>query len=173
MKNYWLHLPSTDFYKHLIFKYKIYYTMATGLLHLHNVLRWVILIFLLINIINQISGNRKIGLSKILLISAHTTLLLGLFQYFTGQVGFNTIVQNGFGECMKDGALRFWAVEHILGNIIGIVFITISHVKLKKGGNPRTSAYLLMIALVIIMVSIPWPFRELNIARPLFPGMGI
>jgi hypothetical protein len=146
--------------------------MYTGLLHLHNFLRWIILIFLVINIIRLLAGNKNLGISKILLISAHTTLLIGLYQYFAGPWGFQSISNSGFAVVMKDSALRFWAVEHITGTIAAIALITVGHVKLKKGGAPKSTAILYIIALIIILAVVPWPFRE-AIARPLFPGMHV
>jgi hypothetical protein len=146
--------------------------MYSGLLHLHNFLRWVILIFLVINIIRLLAGNRNLGISKVLLISAHTTLLIGLYQYFTGAWGLQSITNNGFAVVMKNSALRFWAVEHITGTIIAIALITVGHVKLKKGGSPKATAILYIIALIVILAVVPWPFRE-AIARPLFPGMHV
>ena len=144
--------------------------MYSGLLHLHNFLRWVILIALLINIVKLLAGNKNLGLSKILLISAHITLVLGLYQYFAGPWGFQSISTSGMAVVMKDSALRFWAVEHITGMIAAIALITVGHVKLKKGGKPKTTAILYMIALLLILAVVPWPFRE-AIARPWFPGM--
>lgn len=143
--------------------------MESGLLHLHNFLRWIILFFLLVAIIQSLG--RKTGLQKTslwLLIAAHITLLIGLYQYFTGAVGFKLIQANGFGAVMKDSIMRFWAVEHITGMLIAIILITIARGKAKRGGYPFM---LYMLALIIILAVIPWPFRELGIQRPWFPGM--
>ena len=84
--------------------------MNTGLLHLHNALRWVILITLILSIYKLYTKQDALKTSKILLISSHTTLLIGLYQYFTGGVGFKMIQAVGMGEAMKNAATRFWAV---------------------------------------------------------------
>jgi Flp pilus assembly protein protease CpaA len=143
--------------------------MYTGLLHLHNLLRWVIIILLLINIIRTFSGNKNMKFSLWLLISSHITLLIGLYQYFTGSMGVKLFSTYG-SEVMKDSSLRFWAVEHILGMVIAISLITIGHISLKKQSATKKSGVLFLIALIIILAVVPWPFRE-AIARPLFPGM--
>jgi hypothetical protein len=72
-------------------------------------------------------------------------------------------------EVMKDKLLRFWAVEHIFTMLIAIILITIGHIKYKKGGAPKTTLILYIIALLFIFAAIPWPFRG-EIARPLYPG---
>lgn len=144
--------------------------MYTGLLHLHNLLRWIILVLLVINIIKTFNGNKSLGASKGLLISAHITLLLGLYQYFFGSMGFKLFTAYGVAEVMKTASLRFWAVEHITGMIVAIILITIGHVSLKKSGNTKKTAILYTIALLLIIALVPWPFRE-GIGRALFPGM--
>ncbi len=145
--------------------------MTTGLLHLHNLLRWVILITLFLSIYKLWSKQNALGVSKILLISSHTTLLLGLYQYITGAVGLKMIQAAGMGAAMKDAAIRFWAVEHIFSMVLAIVLITIGHVKYKKSSQSGTTQVLYVIALLLILSAIPWPFRA-GIGRPWFPGVG-
>lgn len=157
--------------------------MYTGLLHLHNLLRWVILILLLVALFRHLSGmNNKravnAGDKKVdlfLMISAHITLLIGLYQWFAGPWGLKLIQNAGMGEVMKNTAYRFFAVEHITGMLIAIILITIGRGKVKRAAANDYSVHkkafwFFLIALIVILASVPWPFRE-AIARPLFPGM--
>ncbi len=146
--------------------------MNTGLLHLHNALRWVILISLLLSIYQLYFKKDALKTSKILLISSHSTLLLGLYQYFFGAVGFKMIQAAGMGVAMKDATTRFWAVEHISSMLIAIVLITIGHISYKKTQNASKTTVFYVIALLLIVLAMPWPFRE-GIGRPWFPGMGM
>jgi glucan phosphoethanolaminetransferase (alkaline phosphatase superfamily) len=144
--------------------------MATGLLHLHNLLRWIILILLFVAIYQAFTKNKGVQkISLFLLISAHITLLLGLYQYFMGNMGIALFKANG-SEVMKNPSLRFWAVEHITGMIIAIVLITIARGKAKTE-NYNALKWLYLVALIIILAVVPWPFRA-GIGRPWFPGMG-
>ena len=143
--------------------------MYTGLLHLHNTLRWVVLIAILVAIVQLLMNKNALKASKVLLISAHTTLVLGLYQYFFGSAGFSLIKSMGMAAVMKDNLARFWAVEHIFSMLLAIILITIGHVKYKKGGSSKTTLILYILALLLIFAAIPWPFRA-EIARPLFPG---
>ena len=146
--------------------------MYNGLLHLHNLLRWIILILLLISLVSAFTKNARIQKTSLwLLIVAHSTLVLGLFQWLNGNWGLKLIQTNGFGEVMKDSVQRFWAVEHLAGMLIGIVLITIARGKSKRL-NYSAASWLYLIALVVILASVPWPFRE-GIARPWFPGMAV
>ena len=145
--------------------------MNTGLLHLHNLLRWVVLITLLLSIVKLISGQNALKTSKILLISVHSTLVLGLYQYFFGAWGYKLInAAGGMKEVMKNGVARFWAVEHISSMLIAIVLITIGHIRLKKGAKASTTATFYLIALLLILSAIPWHFRA-DIGRPWLPGL--
>jgi hypothetical protein len=144
--------------------------MSTGLLHLHNLLRWVILITLLLSIYKLFVKQDALKTSKILLISSHTTLLLGLYQYFTGSVGLQLIKASGMAVAMKDAASRFWAVEHISSMILAILFITIGHIKYKKTGKVNPTLVLYVIALILILLAMPWPFKA-GVGRPWFPGL--
>ncbi len=143
--------------------------MNTGLLHLHNLLRWVVLIALVFAIARLILNKDALKASKVLLISAHTTLVLGLYQYIFGPIGLSLIKTMGMAAAMKDKVARFWAVEHITSMLLAIALITIGHIKYKKGGSAKTTLILYIIALLLIFGAIPWPFRG-EIARPLYPG---
>jgi hypothetical protein len=104
--------------------------MYEYLLIAHNWLRWIILILLIVNIVrhvgrpNQPWSKGDNSLALVLMICSHITLLIGLYQWFFGPWGLKLFQQYG-GQVMKDGALRFWAVEHITGMIIAIALITI------------------------------------------------
>lgn len=146
--------------------------MYTTLLALHSILRWAIVILLVVNILRLFSSTvtNKVALSKWLLIAAHTTLVIGLYQYFAGGSGFALIQQYGMADVMKDSAKRFWVVEHPVGMLASIVFITVGHISLKKSGNAKRTAVFYAIALIIILATVPWPMRE-GIGRPWLPGM--
>ncbi len=154
--------------------------MQTGLLHLHNILRWIVILFLLLTLIRSLlgltsgsnftNGDRKTAL--FLLISVDTQLLLGISLYFLK--GWQNVLASG--TAMANPASRFWSVEHWLGMLIGIVLIHIGYVQVKKKITNRAKYSRLflytLIAAIIMLVSIPWPFREF-VGRSLFPGMGV
>jgi len=146
--------------------------MYTGLLHLHNLLRWVILILLIITLVQSFSAKKDPGSAKglqktslFLLIAAHTTFVIGLYQYFFGQLGFKLLMDSGFADVMKNKAARFWAIEHITGMLIAIAMITVARRKV-KGLAYGAAGWLYLLALIFILASIPWPFREV-VGRPL------
>ena len=155
--------------------------MYTGLLHLHNLLRWVILILLLVALFRHLAGmNNKRPVSAgdkkvdlFLMIAAHITLLVGLYQWIAGPWGLKLIQSAGMSEVMKNSAYRFFAIEHLTGMLIAIVLITIGRGKVKRAVDytaHKKAFWFFLVALILILASVPWPFRE-AVARPLFPGM--
>ncbi len=144
--------------------------MITGLNHLHSSLRYVVLLFIVLSIVDALSalmsGKEYQKTSKLFalvtLISAHIQLLLGLLLYFLGDKGFKVITSvEGF---MANGTARFFAIEHILGMRIAIVLITMGYSKSKRKAEDRGKYTTILIfygiALLIIFGMIPWPFMK-------------
>lgn len=156
--------------------------MITGMMHLHNFLRWLVIIFGVITLFRSISGmsgsraflpgDKRSAL--FLMISCDIQLLVGLYLYFAGAWGIKNIQNQGMGEVMKNSVARFFAVEHAVGMLLAIVFVHIGYSATKKN-IPDASKFkklfwFVLLAFVIILATIPWPFRE-GIGRALFPGM--
>ncbi|MDI9364897.1 MAG: hypothetical protein QM541_08095 [Flavobacterium sp.] len=154
--------------------------MYAGLLGLHSLLRWLLIILLVKNIIcvNVQSGERFAKNDKKsslrLLIIAHINLLIGFYQYFTVKLPKVMMEHFTMADIMKTSNLRFWLVEHPTMMILSITLITIAHIKAKKSVNAlktqRLMSWLYILALIIMIAGIPWPFRE-EIGRPLFRGL--
>jgi hypothetical protein len=147
--------------------------MFSVLLQLHNILRWVILVLLLLSIIQSLIGwikHRELreGDAKLWLftmISVHTTLLIGLILLLFGRYG---ILNSGLPEgvnLMKDKFYRFFWVEHPVGMLIATALVTIGRGVVKKQvSDPlkyKRAFWFFLLALVIILATIPWPFREI------------
>ena len=156
--------------------------METGLLHLHNLLRWIILILLLLSIYRAFIGwknkktfshaDRKVWLFT--LIAAHITLVLGLYQWLWGRYGMLKVSLQPGESIMKNKFYRFFWVEHPTFMILAIIMITLGYGMAKKNipdeVKYRRALWLFIVALLFILVAIPWPFRQV-IGRPWFPGM--
>ena len=157
--------------------------MANGLLHLHNLLRWVILILLLVSIYKALTGlngkkafsagDKKIWLFT--MIAGHLTLLLGLYQVLFGRIGWFTHPPiEGGKSVMADKYYRFFLVEHPVLMILAIVLMTMAHGMAKKDVPDQTkyrkALQYFVLALLAILAAVPWPFRA-DIGRALFPGM--
>lgn len=147
-------------------------TLYNVMLHVHSVGRWIVLLLLLFAIFNSlIAGSRpyiksdnKLGL--FLTIFADIMLLVGIYLYVVGPVGYKSIEEvGGMGAVMKNPTARFYAVEHILGMLIAIVLMHIGKAQGRKAMSDRAkhrrTVIFYFLALLIILVSIPWPFRAI------------
>lgn len=145
--------------------------METGMLHLHNVLRWVILVLLLLTLFQSFSKNEAAKKTSLwLMIAAHTMLLIGIYQLIAGRYGITKGLPEDV-ELMKNKFYRFYWIEHPLMMFISIILITISRSKIKKNSY-GAAAWMLLVALLLILAAIPWPFREVvGEGRKWFPGM--
>ncbi|HVY76080.1 MAG TPA: hypothetical protein VG890_14700 [Puia sp.] len=141
-------------------------------LQLHSILRWVILVLLIASIIRSFIGWQKkyelregdARLWLFTLIAAHTTLLIGLILLLFGRYG---ILSSGLPEgveLMKDKFYRFFWVEHPTGMIIAVILITLARGVVRKPvSDPvkyKRAFWLFLIALIIMLATIPWPGRE-------------
>lgn len=148
-------------------------SLYSAMVHLHSVGRWIILLLLLFAIINSLlAGNRpyirsdnRLGL--LLTIFADLMLVIGIYLWFAGEKGYHLIQQYGMTAVMKDPAQRFFAIEHMAGMIIAVILI---HIGKAQGRRPigdrakhRRTMIFYLVALLIILASVPWPFRGVGI----------
>ena len=155
--------------------------MYNGMLHLHSVLRWIILILLLVAIYKSFvdrdkaftPAHKKTGL--LLMIFADIMLMVGLYQWITGPLGLKNIQAIGIKNIMQNAYYRFYSIEHTTGMLIAIILIHLGYAYSKRDvpDSQKHKRMLLYygLALLIILISIPWPFRAVGAGRTWFPGM--
>jgi hypothetical protein len=151
--------------------------MYETLVQLHSIGRWIVLLLLLIALAKSASGlannrpyqksDNTVGL--LLTIFADVMLLLGLYLWFAGDWGYRQISANGMAAVMRNPVSRFYAVEHNVGMIIAIALLHIGKAQGKKNmpdiKKHRRAFWFFLIALLIILISIPWPFRVAGSGR--------
>ncbi len=140
------------------------------LVHAHSGLRWVVLLLLIAATFKALmkwrsnapftEGDRKLNLFT--MISAHVQLLIGLALFsMSNKVNFS-------GDAMKDPVQRFFLAEHSVMMILAIVLITIGYLKSKKAIEEakkfKVAFTYFLIALLVLLAGIPWPFRNLGTA---------
>lgn len=146
------------------------------MVHIHSVGRWIVLLLLLFAIFNSLIAGRRpfiksdARLGLLLTIFADIMLLVGLYLYFAGPWGYKQFQSYGsVGELMRNSTSRFFAVEHTAGMLIAIVLIHIGKAQGRKAmsdqAKHRRTMIFYLLALLIILVSIPWPFRAIGAGR--------
>ena len=147
-----------------------------ALLVIHNLLRWFILFFGIWTVFTSISGlidKRAITSSDnrsnfLFVLSMDLQLLSGLGLYFSG-MWFDRLKH--LGDNMKDANLRFFTMEHEFLMILAWILVHTGRVVVKKAPVSsvkfKRSLIFFGITLLLILIAMPWPFRE-AVARPWF-----
>lgn len=145
-------------------------------LAIHNVVRWLVLLFGIVAVVRAFLGwrsgrdwqdvDRKWGVFYTSAID--TQFLLGIILYIFLSPIVKTAFQN-FGAAMSVPDLRFFALEHIFYMVLGLVFAHLGTVLPKRVADSQTkykrTLLLLGFSLLLVLIGMPW-------GRPLFPGLG-
>ena len=117
--------------------------MYTGLLHSHRSLAYLFLLSALTTVVlalvnrlqNKPTSKALNGLTIATLALGHLQLLMGLVLYFVGP-WFGLLAENA-GDVMRTAELRYFAVEHISINLVGIELVTVGRSRFKKLESDR------------------------------------
>jgi hypothetical protein len=99
-------------------------------------------------------------------------MLLGLLLYFALSPITRAAMQD-FGAAMRSSGLRFFAVEHLFGMVVALALAHAGRARTKKMpdlvARQKVAAISFVLALLAVLVSIPWPgFPQ---GRPLLRGI--
>jgi hypothetical protein len=134
----------------------------------HSWLRWAAILAGLLAIGRAILGasrraewtraDERAGMWFVVLLDLQ--LLIGLVLYFALSPITRAALQD-FGAAMKSSGLRFWAVEHLFGMIVGLALVHIGRVRTRKltqsSARHRVALISYTLGLLAILISIPWP----------------
>jgi hypothetical protein len=148
------------------------------LLHLHSIGRWIILLLLLFAIFNSLVAGQRPWIrtdgrtGSILTIFADLMFVIGISLWYFGPRGYKFIEELGMSAVMKNSTYRFFAIEHITMMLIAVILIHIGKVQGKKAisdkAKHRRTIIFYLLALIIILISIPWPFRQVGVGSHWF-----
>jgi len=144
---------------------------------IHSWNRWIILLsglVLLVALIYSLSTSKKFSnalktIALTFLGSLHIQLLIGIILY----VFLSPITQvafNDFGSAMKNSGIRFWAVEHTLLNVIGIVLAQTGYSisKRKIDDKAKQKALLIWMGIAFLIILLAIPMGIMGVERPWF-----
>lgn len=151
--------------------------MYNSLLSVHSLLRWLVFISLIYCVIrawygwkkNSIFSKNDNTLRHTTATIAHIQLIVGVWLYFVSPI--IDYFLHHYKEAASQREVRFFGMEHSMMMLIAIVLITIGSAKAKRKTTDKdkfkTMALWYSVALLIILVSIPWPFSPMA-SRPYF-----
>jgi hypothetical protein len=134
-------------------------------LALHSWVRWLVVLTGLAAFLRAVSGGRRAwtadddraGFWFVMLLDLQ--VLIGLALY----VWLSPITHDAFrdvGAAMTSTSLRFWAVEHGFGMLVGLALAHVGRVRIRKAEpsrRHRVAAIFFGLALIAVLASIPWP----------------
>jgi hypothetical protein len=144
--------------------------MTQILLFFHSLIRWAILFTVAVAGVTALSGwlrqgpvitwQRAVAIWAMVL--CHVQLVIGLVLY-----GFD-ISKDVFKSMAPDHA-RYWKFEHLGMMVIAIALVTIGRIASKKArteqGKHLRVAIFYLLALVLMLAMIPWPFTAMGDGR--------
>ncbi|MGH9258200.1 MAG: hypothetical protein ACRD3C_26865 [Vicinamibacterales bacterium] len=150
------------------------------MLVLHSLLRWAVLAAGCVAFARALGGMRahrdwtsadnRAG--QWFVAALDLQLLVGLALYAMLSPMTSVAFQD-FGAAMGNSILRFWAVEHLAGMVVGIALAHVGRVRVRRTADAarrhKLAAIFFGLALVAIMATIPWPGTPAG--RPLLPGL--
>jgi len=158
-------------------RYFVFCDMYYFVLALHSLVRWFVLAGLLFALYRGYRGwwgQKHFGptdnFARIFAAAiAHTQLVIGLVLYVVSPIVHYFL--HNFKTAVHERNIRFFGMEHITMMLIAIALITIGSIRAKRKELDqekfKTMAIWFTIALLIILLSIPWAFSPLT-SRPNF-----
>lgn len=142
--------------------------MYSTALTLHSVLRWVVLLAGLLAVARACVGwtgrrpwtaaDSRAGLW--FTIALDLQLLAGLWLYLALSP-LTSMALESMADTMRNSSLRFWSVEHPFGMMVALILAHVGRVYVRKAttgaSRHRVAAVLFSVALVVILLSSPWP----------------
>lgn len=149
--------------------------MYNLVLTLHSLTRWGVVIFGLVAIIRALMGwlgtrpwgstDDRLGLLFTSFLDLQ--VLLGILLYIVSPITSGAL--KDFGAAMGNSSIRYFAVEHWLLMIVAVIIAHIGRSRSKKATGDKAkfkqAAIFYIVAFVIILLAIPWPFMSAGQGR--------
>jgi hypothetical protein len=144
---------------------------------LHGILRWLVIASGIYAVVRAYRtrgewnrAEERTSLPFVIALDVQVTI--GLVMYL-GTSPVAEVARANFAASMKDAVMRFWAVEHVFAMLLALVVMHVGRVLVKRAtaGAAKRKRALGWFggALLIVLVSIPWPFFPYG--RPLLPHL--
>jgi len=150
--------------------------MYPYLLLFHSLVRWLVLASLLFALYRSLKGwlskspfQAMDGKARQWAVTmAHTQLVIGYVLYFSSPI--IAWFRSHYHEAVQQPEFRFFGLIHIILMTLAVTCITIGGAAARRKGDDaakfKTMTIWFALALLIILLAIPWPFSPLA-KRPL------
>src|SRR5512145_3312756 len=143
--------------------------MYSFVLTLHSYVRWAVLLLAVIVVVRAFVGwfgrkdwegmDNRLGMLFTVCIDVQFLLGLALYLFLSP---ITTSAFQNFGAAMSNTATRYWLVEHAAPMLVAIVLAHVGRTVAKRAptaqAKHRRTAIYFGLALLAILIAIPWPF---------------
>ena len=148
-------------------------------LTLHSWLRWIVVLAGVVIVVRFLAGwlgkrdwqMLDARLATVFPMLLNIQLLIGLLLYFVASPITTGALKN-FGAAMSNAITRFYAVEHLFIMLVALVVVHVGTILVKRrSATParfRLGTILFGLAVLFILLAIPWPFVSAGANRPWF-----
>lgn len=135
--------------------------MYAAVLFVHSLLRWFVLAAAVYAVVRAFGRDYSAGrwFSRLL----DLQVAIGLIVYWLSPITSSAL--SNMSGAMQNRVARFWTVEHGFSMLVAVALVHIGVARARKGKGGV--AVLFLLALVAMLIGIPWPF--LPYGRPLIP----
>lgn len=152
-------------------------------LSLHNVGRWLVVVFAVIALVRAFRGwfgkldwkplDDRAGLLYTIMLDTQVLLGIILFFFFSSD---STALFRNFGAAMANPTQRFYGLEHWFLMVIAMVLAHVGRTMSRRAqaalSRHKRAALWFTVSLILVLLAIPWPFLK-DVPRPLFRLFGI
>ena len=145
--------------------------MYTVLLFVHSLLRWAVvagMVYAVFRAWHGWLGKRAFSAADDLTrhtvaTLAHLQLAAGIWLYFVSPI--ISYFLHDYADARHNRAVRFFGMEHSVVMLLSILLLTAGSVITKRKTNDaekfKTMAIWFSVALVVILLMVPWPFSPM------------
>ena len=141
------------------------------LLHTHSILRWVVLVLLIATAIISLKNwltKTTVWQSPVTRIFTFNTIFLHV-QLVLGFILFFISPKMNFdGDWKANKIISFFTMQHVPSMLLAIILVTVGGALAKRRDNITMKYKLIaifnIIALILILSNIPWPYKNVGAA---------
>jgi hypothetical protein len=154
--------------------------MYPAALFVHSWLRWVVIVLAVLAVLRAVRGrsaraawqHADDAVGQWFVIALDVQVLIGLMLSFVLSP-MTGAFWSDMGAGMSNAPLRFLAIEHLVGMIVAMALAHTGRIRVRRRSDSKErhtqSLVFNGLALLVMLLSIPWPFTE--VGAPLLRGL--
>ncbi len=140
--------------------------LYSAIISAHSGLRYLLLLTLIAAVVtawNNMKGSKPYqGIARtmglVTMILTDIQLLIGLVLYYVNLDARTNFKMGQLKDALAESSTRYFILEHFVMMILAVLFVHIGYATAKKKGSNKAQFRWYLVALILILAAIPWPF---------------